>query len=56
MMRGTRKGKRRAKREAEEVTYFNDLVARERQKGNVSGIASHEVAVEDTKDRLVCND
>lgn len=38
------------------MAYLDDFVAGEREEGNITGIAGHEVTVEDTEDGLMRND
>lgn len=37
-------------------TYFDNLISGKFEFGDISSIASHKIAVQDTKDRLVRND
>lgn len=39
-----------------QIQYLNDFIPREFQEGNVSGVASHEVAIQDPQDAFVSND
>lgn len=37
-------------------TYLNDLITRKVELRDICSIASHQVAVQNTKDTFVCND
>lgn len=39
-----------------QITHLDDLITRELKERNVCSIASHEVAIQDPQNTLVCND